>query len=147
MNYLKAFSRGTLAFVFGVVLFAPVSWAQNAQMSHLSFYNNSVHAHLIWEVGPQVRKESVLRIEWRGGTDHKPMNPPGAFDVELWMPSMDHGSSPVKIEPIPVEVGKFPAGTYRVSKMYFVMGGEWEVRVTLKKEGANADTQRILVKL
>ena len=45
--------------------------------------------------------------------------------VKLWMPSMGHGSSPVVIT-------QTAPGTYRVSDVYFIMLGLWEIRLQLK---------------
>jgi hypothetical protein len=45
--------------------------------------------------------------------------------VQLWMPSMGHGSSPVRIE-------RQGVGAYRASGIYFIMPGLWEVRLQLK---------------
>lgn len=47
--------------------------------------------------------------------------------VVLWMPSMGHGSTPV-------EVTKIKTGEYEASNVFFIMPGEWEVRVQLKKD-------------
>jgi hypothetical protein len=45
--------------------------------------------------------------------------------VQLWMTSMNHGSSPVT-------VSKVSEGVYEATKVYFVMGGEWDIRIQLK---------------
>lgn len=45
--------------------------------------------------------------------------------VILWMTSMGHGSSPVKVE-------KISAGEYKATKVFFIMPGEWEIRLQLK---------------
>lgn len=49
------------------------------------------------------------------------------FDVFvlLWMPGMGHGSSPVT-------VSKLSEGHYRVSNVFFVMKGEWEIHIQIK---------------
>jgi hypothetical protein len=49
--------------------------------------------------------------------------------VVLWMPSMGHGSSPVTVE-------KNEDGTYRASKVFFIMRGNWEIR--FQEEGDEA---------
>lgn len=43
----------------------------------------------------------------------------------LWMPSMNHGSSPVTVKKIDV-------GTYRVNDVFFTMPGDWDIHVQLK---------------
>lgn len=46
--------------------------------------------------------------------------------VVLWMPSMGHGSTPT-------EVVKIKTGEYEAREVYFIMPGEWEIRIQLKK--------------
>ena len=45
--------------------------------------------------------------------------------IFLWMPSMGHGSVPVKIK-------KIDQGEYEVSDVHFIMGGKWEIKFQLK---------------
>jgi len=54
------------------------------------------------------------------------------LEVVLWMPSMGHGSSPVELE-------KIDSGTYRASRVFFSMPGEWEIRIEVKNGAALAD--------
>lgn len=57
----------------------------------------------------------------------------GLIKVQLWMPDMGHGSSPVRVE-------KLDIGTYRASQVFFSMRGKWEVRFQLK-EGTSVKDQ------
>ena len=50
---------------------------------------------------------------------------PPDFSLFLWMPSMGHGSSPVTIK-------KIATGVYDISDVYFIMDGDWQIRVQLK---------------
>ena len=50
--------------------------------------------------------------------------------VSLWMPSMGHGSSPVKLTQIDVN-------KYQVSEAFFMMPGTWVVRLNFTFNGAN----------
>ncbi len=45
--------------------------------------------------------------------------------IVLWMPSMGHGSSPVKIERVDV-------GRYRATDIFFIMPGPWDIRYQLR---------------
>lgn len=45
--------------------------------------------------------------------------------ILLWMPSMGHGSSPVKIIRLDI-------GIYRASEIFFIMPGPWDIRYQLK---------------
>lgn len=56
--------------------------------------------------------------------------------VMLWMPGMGHGSSPITLE-------RLETGTYRASRVFFSMRGEWEIRFQ-QKEGATLRDQAIL---
>ena len=47
------------------------------------------------------------------------------FSLFLWMPSMGHGSSPVTLK-------KIATGVYDISDVYFIMDGDWQIRVQLK---------------
>jgi hypothetical protein len=120
---------------------------QHKPGSHLTFANGTVHAHTSWVKGPAVGSESQLRIEWRDGSTHTPAEPPGTFTVDLQMPSMGHGSSPVLITPTTDGSGKANTGAYLVTLMYFTMGGKWDVNVTLTYADGRAETQKILVDL
>lgn len=48
-------------------------------------------------------------------------------DVILWMPSMGHGSTPT-------QTARLDVGTYRVSNVFFIMPGDWEIRFLVKDE-------------
>ncbi len=45
--------------------------------------------------------------------------------IVLWMPSMGHGSSPVKIERVDI-------GRYRATDIFFIMPGPWDIRYQLR---------------
>ena len=45
--------------------------------------------------------------------------------VQLWMPSMGHGSTPTQVVQLDV-------GTYRAENVFFVMPGEWDIRFQIK---------------
>lgn len=48
--------------------------------------------------------------------------------VELWIPSMGHGSSPVTVQ-------QFGLNKYKVSQAYFIIPGQWEVRLSFSLDG------------
>lgn len=116
-------------------------------MSHLVFAKGTIHAHATWTQGPKTAAESSLRIEWKNGADHSALDLKNAFDVVLWMPSMGHGSSPTEIHPVLDASGKAIAGSYDVTNINFIMGGAWDVNVTLHFADGTAETQKIKVNL
>lgn len=50
----------------------------------------------------------------------------GEVAMFLWMPAMGHGSSPVLVTPQ-------GGGVYSATRVYFIMPGDWDVRVQIKK--------------
>ncbi|MBC7466329.1 MAG: FixH family protein [Bdellovibrio sp.] len=60
--------------------------------------------------------------------------------IILWMPSMGHGSSPVKIQ-------KIADGIYRVTKVYFIMPGDWEIRLQIKDQETSNVIEQINQKI
>ncbi|WP_374073462.1 serine protease spb1 [Bdellovibrio bacteriovorus] len=84
-------------------------------------------ARLQWTKTPNSTEAQEFLLELQGDTS--------LFDdisIILWMPSMGHGSAPVKIE-------KLSATQYRITNVYFIMPGDWDVRMSLKKSGQTLD--------
>ena len=50
---------------------------------------------------------------------------PAPYSIYLWMPSMNHGSSPIT-------VNHLSTGVYKLSDIYFIMDGNWQLRTQLK---------------
>jgi hypothetical protein len=53
------------------------------------------------------------------------VNPVNVPEIQLWMPSMGHGSAPTQTTQLDV-------GTYRAENVFFVMPGEWDIRFQIK---------------
>lgn len=64
---------------------------------------------------------------------------PGTLSVELWMPSMGHGSSPVTVD-------KLDVGTFRATDVFFTMPGDWEIRLQLR-EGASVEQVAVPIRI
>lgn len=102
----------------------------------LLFSKSQLCASLEWTQGPQSSSESEFIVKF---WDHKTssatgpfQDPPQTLSVILWMPSMGHGSSPVKIE-------KLQDGVFRVRRAFFIMPGDWEIRFFLKNQNTILD--------
>lgn len=68
--------------------------------------------------------------------------------VRLFMPSMGHGSSPVKLEAIRGPNGEMVPGQFRVSSVYFIMPGDWEIQFKLKRNANElVDEDRISLEI
>ncbi len=94
------------------------------------FSHENLCARAEWIQGPHVGSENQMRIRFwnpKSGTHEGPFaDPINDVIVQLWMPSMNHGSSPVKVL-------RESAGVYFATQIFFTMTGDWEVRFQLKQ--------------
>lgn len=111
------------------------------QNGHLVFRNNTIHLHTNFEKPPTVGTESILLIQARNGSDHTILDLKENIEVELWMPSMGHGSAPTQVERVLDAQGNPLPGAYRVRNIYFIMGGDWDVRITLTDKKGTVESQ------
>ena len=105
--------------------------------------NSGYRFHLDWVSGPSMGESKFILKSWHPdlGTISGPYQDlPNQLHVYLWMSSMGHGSSPVKIK-------KLSTGEYEVSSVYFIMGGTWEVHVELLKQDDVVDEVSITIPL
>lgn len=74
---------------------------------------------------PEVTGRALILRLWEEGADpNAGVDARGALAVYLFMPEHGHGSRPVAIE-------RVAPGEYRVTEVFFIMPGNWEVRVRL----------------
>ena len=111
----------------------------------LVFPQAAQHAHLHWVTPPNANQEAVLDMQWMNNSPHAPAEPNGTFTAQLWMPAMGHGSSPITIQHLNDAQGQPQPGAFRISKMYFIMDGAWEVRFTLTHADGTKETQAFAV--
>lgn len=82
-----------------------------------------------WEKIPTSKEPGILtlKIVRANALDDSPVVVDLASTpaVILWMPEMGHGSVPTKVE-------RIDQGSYRVSNVFFVMPGKWEIRIQIK---------------
>lgn len=98
---------------------------------------NSGHCLLWdWEKRPTSSQAGslVIKIVRANALDDSPVpvDLQGTPSLLLWMPSMGHGSTPTRTEQI-------DTGSFRISEVFFVMPGEWEMRFQLTSEGTVHD--------
>lgn len=136
---MRAYLAGFILLFVGLNAWAHTSGHDHG--SELKFSNGAIHAHLSWVQGPQSSEESVLRVQWMDGNAHVPAEPPGEFKVTLWMPEHNHGSSPTHNSRALDSKGNALTGAFEVSKIYFIMAGDWEVRVSLAYPDGTTETQ------
>jgi len=93
----------------------------------LEFKQSKLCATLTWEKKPSEEDPGSFVLEFHGQEEPTQFaEPVNSVAVVLWMPSMGHGGAPVSIE-------RLGMGQYRVSKVLFLMRGDWEIQVQLKK--------------
>lgn len=119
-----------LALLFMLLTVCGVSFA-NPMLSDsevLKFKKTDSSFVISWVDGPKRGMSKFIMKTWKNdlGTMNGPYQDlPKTLNVFIWMPSMGHGSSPVKLK-------KINDGEYEVSDVNFIMGGKWEVKFQLK---------------
>ncbi len=102
----------------------------------LSYAQSDLCGQILWEKVPTESEMGSFLLKFHLQSSPKELiDPSYTVQVVLWMPSMGHGSSPVKIQ-------KIETGVYRIYNVFFIMPGEWEIRIQLK-DGANVIDQAV----
>lgn len=141
-------SVALLAALFvGQVAFAHEGHEHPPLVGHLSFKQNTLHMHAIFPTDPVVNQESLLVLEAKDAKTHQPAELNDNIEVVLWMSSMGHGSAPTQVERAVDLYGNLIPGVFNVRNVYFIMGGEWEVRVTLTDAQGLQETKAFKVTL
>ena len=99
-----------------------------SESESLKFKKTDYSFSISWQEGPQMGESRFILKSWKkdAGTLNGPYQDlDKALHIFLWMPTMGHGSAPVKIT-------KIAAGEYEVSSVHFIMGGKWEIKFQLK---------------
>jgi hypothetical protein len=110
----------------------------------LEFPKSGLCASLTWDTALSSEDENTGTLRFWDKATSSAAGPyrdaSGDVGVMLWMPAMGHGSSPVTVT---AQGG----GTYAVTKAYFVMPGDWDVRVQLKQNHQLIEQAVLSVKL
>ena len=115
--------------------------------AHLTYKKGSLHIHADFLKTPIAGEEAFLKLEARDGKTHKLIDIQDDIDVELWMPDMNHGSSPTLVERAIDNQGNPITGTFIARSLYFVMAGTWDVKVTLKDSNNVSETKKFSLKI
>ena len=109
----------------------------------LKFEKVGVCAALTWISFQTEDDGGVMKLQFwsatEGSKDGPYITPAGSPHVYLWMPEHGHGSSPVQVQAATNEQGAPLAGEYRVSDLFFIMPGAWDIHVQLKDNGSVMD--------
>lgn len=86
-----------------------------------------------WERGPQFGMDNalILNVTPRDGA----RLPLKRLSVTPWMTVHGHGSG--NVQPV-VDVIDANGGLYRVSNIFFVMSGPWDLRIVLESQSSNS---------
>lgn len=105
----------------------------------LDYPNAGLCAKIEWLVGPSGSGANSFTIKFWDKDTGAPagpyVDPEHDVTVQLWMPSMGHGSSPVT-------VSKESTGIYKATNVFFIMPGDWDIRVKLV-DGATVVEQAV----
>jgi hypothetical protein len=112
---------------------------------HLSFKQNTLHVHASFVSAPLVGQEARMVLEAKDPETHQSVGLKDDVEVLLWMPTMGHGSAPTQVERAMDATGNILPGTFMVRNIFFVMGGEWEIRVTLTDAQGVKETKSFVV--
>ncbi|MGE0615054.1 MAG: hypothetical protein AB7P04_05410 [Bacteriovoracia bacterium] len=112
--------------------------ADDAKNCPLAFPEAGLCAELIWKATPTADELATFTLKFwnEADADRKGpyVSPTDEPFVKLWMTSMGHGSSPVKLAPARDAEGAPVDGVYDGTDAFFSMGGDWDVKVQLRRE-------------
>jgi hypothetical protein len=146
-SILNSFALLTALFIGGTGATAAAHGGHHPPVlaGHLSFKQNTLHIHASFPTDPVVNQDSLLVLEAKDASTHKETELTDNVDVVLWMPSMGHGSAPTQVERAVDANGNILKGVFNVRNVFFIMGGEWEVRVTLTDASGTQETKSFKV--
>ncbi len=136
-----------LALFMGIFASAHGGHDHQPLAGHLSYKQNRLHIHARFPTAPIVNQESILVLEAKDAKTHQATELNDNIEVVLWMPSMGHGSAPTQVERAVDANGNIFNGVFNVRNVYFIMGGDWEVRVTLTDAQGVQETKTFKVTL
>jgi hypothetical protein len=135
-NHASADERGLLT-----------SPAPNDKDCPLAFPKSALCAELAWTSALNDQDPATFTLRfWSAASSSAAgpyVTPAHSVKVQLWMPSMGHGSSPVTLAPAQDAASTAIPGIYEGESAYFIMPGAWDVRVQLK-QGATTVEEAIL---
>ena len=103
----------------------PSKEAQKAGGCALHFAKAGLCGTLVWNKAANDSVTGELGLSFVREDSLLVVDPAATPFVYLWMPSMGHGSSPIKTT-------RTDVGTFNSSGVFFVMPGNWDIHVQLK---------------
>lgn len=117
-------------------------FSQSPKTCAAQFQASKLCLNLQWEKAPTETEYASFLFFANDPASPSLLSPLAAesVEVELWMPSMGHGSAKVFVEPLSPHV-------LRASHVSLYMKGEWEIRFRILKNGVKVDEAKLLVTL
>jgi hypothetical protein len=107
-----------------------------AASCELRFTTNGLCVDLVWDKMQTDSEYGIITLKFYAKENPTVfVDPTNTPFVQLFMPSMGHGSSPTHVQ-------KTSVGIYQVTNVFFSMPGNWDLRVQLK-EGSKVIEQVI----
>lgn len=96
-------------------------------------YRGNLKAFFTFEKRPFVMEEVTMYIQFKDANTLQPVDIRTVPEVTLYMPQIDmqHGSLPTVVTPRQNSNGTVLPGEFKVTNMYFIMGGDWDVQIAL----------------
>lgn len=103
---------------------------KNEDICPLRFSRASLCGKIVWKSSLVEKGGATFELTTWDSTTGSSQGPfsdssEGQWAISIYMPSMGHGSAPLKIT-------SQGAGVYEISKVFFIMPGAWEIRFLLK---------------
>lgn len=118
---------------------------------HLSFPQSGLCASLTWDKNATEEEAGEITLRFwnaKEGTVNGPyVSPTNLVAVKLWMPSMGHGSSPVRVNPVKDASGAEIPGIFKATDVFFMMGGDWEIWIQLKQDKKVIEQAKIDIRI
>jgi hypothetical protein len=99
--------------------------------SQLQAASGLLEVEMRWQSGCPSFSECSFIAELKN-----PVSDTEALDAFLWMPSMGHGSSPIRAT-------RLGPTTWEFTEVFFIMPGHWEVVLQLKQNQRVSDEVRL----
>lgn len=107
-----------------------IAQEENKADCSIAFSESKYCLSWYWEAKPTATQPGslIFKIFRQNQFDQTPveLDATQTPEVILWMPGMGHGSSPT-------QTTRLDVGTYRASKVFFIMPGDWEIRFSVKE--------------
>lgn len=108
--------------------------SENSLACRMELKSQNLCADFIWVKEPNRDEEGAMKLYFWKKDQPGIFSAPSAslLTVQLWMPDMGHGSQKTKVALAKDANGAILPGVYDVTEVFFVMGGNWDIRVQLK---------------